>query len=50
MATKGGSNGVWHDEPEGHCFTFITSLLCESAKQKAGSPRKYEGSWLLLLR
>ena len=25
--------------------TFITSLLHESAEQKAGRPRKYEGSW-----
>ena len=50
MAVENGSNGAWHVEIEGHSSTFIASPFCESARQKAGKSRKYEGSWFLSLR
>ena len=30
---------------EGHLTTNISSLFCESVLQRAGAPRKCEGSW-----
>ena len=42
MAADDGSNGVWHDDIECYSSTFIASPFCDSARQKAGRPRRYE--------
>ena len=38
MAAEDGNNEEWRGDTEGHCSTFIASLLHESARQKAGGP------------
>ena len=43
MATEDDSNGTWRGYTVGHCSTFIASSFLESAEQKAGKPRNYEG-------
>ena len=40
VAGEDGSNGVRRGDTEGRFSTFITSLLRESAEQKAGSPNE----------
>lgn len=46
MAAQDGSTGVWRGELEGCPTTYIASPFRESAfRQRAGWPRKYEGSW-----
>ena len=41
-----GGNGAWCGDLEGRSTTYITSQFRKSAfRQKAGRPRKYEGSW-----
>ena len=38
MAAEDSSNGVWHDDTEGRCSTFIASLFRESPNKKLGGP------------
>ena len=45
MAAEDSNNGAWCGDTEDCSSTFIAFSFCESAKLKAGRPRKYKGSW-----